>query len=135
MGLSLITRRARLALVRDAILDFGGGAVHVYGNTYPGQDVPSPDPPLFIRSLDAADLVLHPTDASMSLEVEGNVALSGTANWARFVDGAGTPVDDRSAGPPGSGAHLIVTDNALPPTANLYPGGVVTLAITFIEAL
>lgn len=124
-----------MALVRDAILAHGGGAVHVYGSAYPGQDVPSGYPPMFTRALDAADLVLHPTDASMQLDVEGNVALSGTPTWARFVDGAGTPVDDRSAGLPGSGAQVIVTDGETPPSSAMYPGGVVTVSITFVEDL
>lgn len=134
MGLSLTTRRARLALVRDAILANGGGAVHIYGNAYPGQDAESPEPPLMIRALSAADIPVHATDAYMSINVEANVALSGVPAWARFVDGAGTPVYDCSAGLPASGSVLIVTNGQPTPSSAMYPGGVVTLSIEFVEA-
>ena len=144
MGLSLVVRRARLLLVRDAILANAGGMLHIYGSTYPGQGAASAEPPLLIRTIgasdlvvhatDASDLVVHATDASMSLEVEGNVALSGLPTWARFVDGAGTPVYDCTAGAPGSGAALIVSNGEPVPSSALYPGGLATATITFVEA-
>lgn len=133
MGFPLAIRRAQLLDVRDRILASGGGAVHVYGSVYPGTEAPSADPPLVIRSLSAADLVMHATEAHMLIEVEANVALTGTPTWARFVDGTGATVYDASAGLPGSGAQLIVSDGQEPPGAAMYPGGVVTMSIEFVR--
>lgn len=134
MGLSLAVRRAKLSLVRDAMLANGGGALHLYGGVYPGQGAASAEPPLLIRSLSAGDVPMHATDAYMSINVEANVALSGIPTWARFVDGVGTPVYDCSAGLPGSGAVLSVSDGQPAPSAAMYPGGVVTLSIELVEA-
>lgn len=134
MGLSLAVRRARLLLLRDAILASSGGALHIYGSTYPGLGAASAEPPLMIRTIGASDLVVHATDASMVLEVEGNVALSGLPAWARFVDGVGTQVFDCTAGAPGSGAALIVSNGEPVPSSALYPGGLATATIAFVEA-
>jgi hypothetical protein len=60
--------------------------------------------------------------------VVGNAALSGLVGWARFVDGAGTAVYDAPAGVPGSGQPVIVTDNKLPASTQLFAGGEVQLA-------
>ena len=133
MGFPLYIRRAQLLDVRDRILASGGGAVHVYGSVYPGTEAPSADAPLLIRSLSASDLVMHATEAHMALNAEANVALTGTPTWARFVDGAGATVYDASAGLPGSGAQLIVSDGQEPPGAAMYPGGVVTMSIEFVR--
>jgi hypothetical protein len=134
MGLSLAVRRARLLLVRDAILAHSGGALQIYGSVYPGQGAASAEPPLMIRTIGSGDLVVHATEASMTLSVEGNVALSGLPNWARFVDGESTPVHDCTAGAPGSGAALIVSNGEPVPSSALYPGGIATATIAFVEA-
>ena len=69
--------------------------------------------------------------ASMSLvEVVGNAALSGQPTWARFVDGAGTGVLDRTVGPPGSGAQMILTDGQPVPSTQMYTGGEITVNYT-----
>lgn len=132
MGFPLYIRRAQLLDVLARILAEGGGALHVYGSVYPGPEAESADPPLMIRSLTASDFAVHATDAYMLLSAEGNVSLSGTPTWARFVDGSGNTVYDTSAGLPGSGAQLIVSDGQTPPGAAMYPGGVVTLSIEFV---
>lgn len=133
MGYPLYIRRAQVLDIRDRILASGGGAVHVYGSVYPGTEEDSADAPLVIRSLAASDLVMHATDAYMLIEVEANVAVSGMATWARFVDGTGATIYDASAGLPGSGAQLIVSDGQDPPGAAMYPGGVVTMSIEFVR--
>ena len=50
-----------------------------------------------------------------------------------MVDGAGVAVYDCTAGPPGSGAELIVTDGNVPPSAQMYTGGEVTATHTITE--
>lgn len=134
MALPLHILRDRLLDIRDRILASSGGAVHIFGNTYPGVESDSADPPLVIRALGESDLVVHATAALMTIDVEANAALSGTPTWARFVDGTGATVYDCSAGLPGSGAQLIVSDGQVPPGANIYPGGVLTLSIELLEA-
>jgi hypothetical protein len=129
----LAIRRARLLDFRDRILASGGGALHIYGNVYPGVENASPDAPLVIRALAASDLVMHPTDALLTFAGDANAALSGSPAWARFVDGAGATVFDCAAGLPASGAPLVVSDGQTPPGANFYPGGVVTFSIEFVE--
>jgi hypothetical protein len=133
MPFPIAIRRARLLDVRSRILTGGNGALHIYGNVYPGVENASPDAPLVIRSLASADLVVHPTDALLTFAGEANAALAGSPTWARFVDGSGATVLDCSAGLPGSGAHLVVSDGQIPPGANFYPGGVVTFSVEFVE--
>jgi hypothetical protein len=133
MGFPLHIRRDRLADFRDRVLASGGGAVHVFGSAYPGADAASASAPLVIRSVGASDLVMHATDAYMSLNVEANVSVAGAPTWARFVDGSGDTVYDCEAGLPGSGKPLIASDGQVPPAAQLYPGGVLTLTIEFVE--
>lgn len=133
MALPLHILRARLLDIRDRILASGGGALHIFGNVYPGVESASAEPPLVIRALGESDLVVHATAALMTINAEANAALTGTPSWARFVDGAGDTVYDCSAGLPGSGAQLIVSDGQDPPAANIYPGGVLTLVIEMVE--
>jgi hypothetical protein len=133
MGFPLAIRRDRLLDVRSRILAGGNGAVHIYGNVYPGVENASPDAPLVIRALAPADLVMHVTDALLTFAGDANAALAGTPTWARFVDGSGDTVLDCTAGLPGTGAQLVVSDGEVPPGATFYPGGVVTFAIEFVE--
>lgn len=133
MAFPLAIRRARLLDVRSRILANGGGAVHIYGNVYPGVENASPDAPLVIHALTSANLVMHPTDALLTFVGEANAALNGSPTWARFVDGAGSTVYDCTAGLPGSGAALIVSDGETPPGANFYVGGVVAFNSAFAE--
>lgn len=134
-ALSLHTRRARLLAVRSAIDANGGGALHLHGGTQvSGPDVAAPDAPLVIVALAATSFELHPTEASMSLvPAQGFAALAGVVTWGRYVDGTGDAVYDCTAGPPGSGAELIVTDGATPPTAKVYSGGEVNITHTLTE--
>lgn len=133
MSLALAVRRARLQVVADAIDAAGGGAVHLYGSTRPATGAPSGDAPLFIAAIEPGSFAMHATEASMTLSVEGNVAVAGVPLWARFVDGAGSAVLDESAGLPGSGAPVIVTDQQPTPSAQLWVGGLVTVSWTVSE--
>lgn len=135
MSLSLHTRRARLLAVRSAVDAAGGGALHLHGGTQPsGPEVAAPDAPLVIVVLAATSFELHATAASMSLvPAQGFAALGGVVTWGRYVDGTGASVYDCAAGLPGSGAELIITDGATPPTAQVYSGGEVNVTHTIIE--
>jgi len=70
----------------------------------------------------AGNVLASPETKGQHIRVEGTV-----------IDGAGTPVYDCTAGPPGSGAELIVTDGAVVPTAQVYTGGEVNVTHTITE--
>lgn len=135
MSLALATRRRRLLTVRDDIDAHGGGALHIHG----GAQASNPEEaaagsPLAIIALDVPSMSLHATDAQLVLSATvGYAALSGVPTWARFVDGNGTPVFDCTAGLPGSGATLIVTDGKVPAGNTIYVGGEITATATFTE--
>lgn len=134
MSLSLATRRARLLAVRSQIDADGGGALHLHGGTMANSpETPPAAAPLVIVALDPVSFSLHPTDAQMDLVAQGFAALSGQITWGRYVDGAGNPVYDCTAGPPGSGARLIVTDGAPVPTAQVFTGGEVNVTHTITD--
>lgn len=135
MSLSLATRRARLLTVRDRVDANGGGALHLHGGTMADSpETPPAAAPLVIVVLDLVSFAMHATDAQMDLvPVQGFAALSGQITWGRYVDGAGNPVYDCTAGPPGSGAELIVTNGAAVPTAQVFTGGEVNATHTIIE--
>jgi hypothetical protein len=135
VSLSLATRRARLLAVRDQIDANGGGALHLHGgNMAASPETPPAAAPLVIVALDPVSFALHATNALMELvPAQGFAALSGQITWARYVDGGGNPVYDCTAGPPGSGAELIVTDGATPPTAQVFTGGEVNVTHTISE--
>jgi hypothetical protein len=135
MSLSVAARRARLLAVRDAIDAAGGGAVHLYGGTQAGApEEPASTAPLAIIALAVPSMSLHATLAQMVLPATvGYAALSGVPTWARFVNGDGLPVLDCSAGLPGSGAVLTVTDGKVPAGSTLYVGGEITVSMTFVE--
>lgn len=135
MSLSLATRRARLLTVRDLIDANGGGALHLHGGSMVASpETPPATDPLVIVALDPVSFAMHPTAAQIDLvPAQGFAALPGQITWGRYVDGAGNPVYDCTAGPPGSGAELIVTDGATPPTAQVFTGGEVNVTHTFTE--
>lgn len=136
MSLSLDTRRSRLLAVRADIDAAGGGALHLHGGTLAASpETPPAAPPLVIVALAPVSFALHETAAEMALQpAQGFAALSGQITWARYVSGTGAPVYDCTAGPPGSGAELIVTDGATVPTAQVYTGGEVNVSHTVVEA-
>lgn len=126
MSLALPTLRRRLLVVRDDIDAAGGGAVEIHAD--------GGGPPLAIIALPVPCMSVHATDAQMALSaVVGYVALGGVPTWARFVDGDGVEVFLCSAGLPGSGAQLIVTDGKPTPSHTLYVGGEITLSGEFTE--
>jgi hypothetical protein len=133
MSLSLAVRRARLAALASAIDAEGGGALHMYGSARPPMGGASAEPPLLIAALGLPAFEVHATDASMSFELEVNVAVSGQPVWARFVNGAGVAVMDLSVGLPGSGAQVIVSNGQPVPSAMMYPGGLVTVTCLITE--
>lgn len=132
MTAALATRRAHLVLERDLIDAAGGGALWLL----PGAMAASPeDPPasapLAIIALPVPSFDLDVALAQMTLVAQGHAALSGYATWARFVDGAGNAVRDCSAGLPGSGAQVIVTDGKPTPSNLFWVGGEVNVTATF----
>ena len=132
MSASLATRRAHLLAERAQIDANGGGALWLLAGTMPAQPEDLPlQPPLAIITLADPSFDMDPVAAAMTLVAVGNVAVAGQPTWARFVDGAGNPVRDITAGPPGSGAQAIVTDGKSPPSAALFVGGEVTVTATF----
>lgn len=135
MSLSLAARRARLVAVRTLIDAGGGGAVQFYdGSMVDNPETAAPGAPLAIVALAEVSFELHATAAQMDLiPAVGHAALPGQATWARYVDGAGVAVYDCAAGPPGSGAEIIVTNGATPPSAVMYTGGEITVTHTATE--
>jgi hypothetical protein len=135
MSLSLATRRDRLLAVRARIDAGDGGAVQLYDDAMADSpEAAATVSPVAIIALAAVSFDLHATDAQMDLvPAVGFAARAGLPTWARFVDGAGAGVYICTAGPPGSGAVLIVTDDADPPTAQLYTGGQVTVTASVTE--
>lgn len=132
MSASIATRRAYLLAERDLIDAAGGGALHLYGGTMePSPETAASSAPLVIVALPVPSFALHATLPQMTTAAQGYAALAGQITWARFVDGAGTPVRDCTAGPPGSGAQVIVTDGKTPPTSLVYTGGEVNVTATF----
>lgn len=134
MSLNLAVRRARLLAVRDAILAHGDGAVwYLDGVIAPSPDAAISATPLAILVLTSGSFTLHPTAAEMLIESLGNASSSGQPTWVRFVDALGAGVLDRTAGPPGSGAQVIVTDDQDPPTAQIWTGGEIDFSHTLTD--
>ncbi|OGB19435.1 MAG: hypothetical protein A2W72_24270 [Burkholderiales bacterium RIFCSPLOWO2_12_67_14] len=133
MSLTLAVRRAKLLAIRDHIDAGGGGAVHIFGSTRPATGEPSAEPPLLIGAFGPVSFALHATYAILTCTLEANVAVSGLPVWARFVDGAGVAVMDMSAGLPGSGAQVIVSDGQPVPSMQMYVGGLVTINCSLME--
>lgn len=133
MSASLAARRAHLLLDRDLIDAEGGGSLLLLGT--PMAAAPEDDPasaPLVTVPLSAPSFSVHATDASMVLvPAQGFASASGVVTWARFVNGAGVAVRDCPAGPPGSGAAVIVDDGQAEPSAQVYTGGEVNVTATF----
>lgn len=135
MSLALATRRARLLAVRDAIDAAGGGALQLHGGTMAASpETAAAGAPLVIVALAAVSFELHATAAQMNLvPAQGFAAAAGQITWARYVDGAGFAVYDCTAGPPGSGAQLLVSNGATVPTAQVFAGGQVDVTHTIVE--
>lgn len=133
MSASQAARRAHLLAERALIDAGGGGALLLYpGTMEPNPETPASAAPLAIVALAPVSFDLHATLAEMTLvPAQGFAAVSGQPTWARFVDGAGTPVRDCTAGPPGSGAQVIVTDGKPVPSSQMYVGGEVNVTSTF----
>ncbi|MDZ4282825.1 MAG: hypothetical protein U1C04_18925 [Hydrogenophaga sp.] len=135
MSLSLAARRARLVAFRTVLDLAGAGSLHLFG----GVIVASPETPpdgvaLVIVPLAEVSCEVDPVQAEMTLvPAQGFASSSGLITWARFMDANGDAVYDTTAGPPGSGAQVIVTDGADPPTANVFVGGEVNVTATFSE--
>lgn len=134
MSLSLATYRARLLQVRDAILANDGGFIYYLNGAM--ADSPSDAlvvTPLAILPLDIDSFTLHATLAELLIETTGNAATSGEPTWIRFADGDGVGILDLTAGPPGSGANVILTDEADPPTALIWTGGEITFSYLLVD--
>lgn len=131
MTAALATRRAHLVLERDLIDAAGGGALWLLpGAMAASPEEPPASAPLAIIALPVPSFTLDAALAQMTLVAQGHAALSGYATWARFVDGAGNAVRDCSAGLPGSGAQVIVTDGKPTPSNLFWVGGEVNVTAT-----
>jgi len=134
MGLILSTLRARLLAVRSQIDAAGGGALQLHTGDMADSPEDAAAAPLAIIALASTSFALHATAAEMALvPAQGFAALSGVVTWGRYVDGVGNAVYDCTAGPPGSGAELIVSDGATVPTAQVYVGGEINVTHTLTE--
>ncbi len=134
MSLSLAARRARLVTVRDLILASDGGSLLLLDGPMASNPGEAPSgSPLAIIALDVESFALHETLDILLLSVVGNAATSGQPTWGRFVDGDGVGVYDVTAGPPGSGAQAIVSDDDNPTSAQIWTGGQLTVTGTFAE--
>lgn len=132
MSASLATRRAHLAVERDLIDAGGGGSLWLLsGDMAASPEYPPADAPLAVIALPVPSFELDASLAQMTMTAQGHAAASGYATWARFVDGAGNAVRDCSAGLPGSGAQVIVTDGKPVPGNLFWVGGEVNVAATF----
>lgn len=132
MSLSLAARRAELLTVRGLIDAGGGGALWLFTDASmpPSPESAAGAAPSAVVPLGLVSFELHETEASMTCSAVGNASSSGQVTWARFVDGLGVGVLDRTAGPPGSGAQIIVSDGAAVPTAQIWAGGELTVSHT-----
>lgn len=132
MSFGLATRRSNLLHTRGLIDAEGGGAALFFNTTMPADA--SADPggsPLAIVALEEVSCVLDDTLAVMGIvPVVGNAAAAGIPTWCRIVDGAGVGIGDFTAGPPGSGAVVIVVNGEDPPTAQMFTGGEITVTGT-----
>lgn len=136
MSLSIAARRARLLALRDLIDAGGGGQLQLYGNAMVASpETPAGAAPLAVVDLEAVSFALDDEGlpAMYLFEVVGNASSSGYVTWGRFVDGTGVAVVDAAAGPPGSGAPILVSDGAPVPTAQVYTGGELTINATISE--
>lgn len=135
MSLSLAARRARLLALRALIDAEGGGALWLLGGSMaPNPETPPATAPLAIIALATVSFEMHATAAQMDLvQAVGHAASAGQPTWARYVDGASGGVYDCTAGPPGSGAEIIVTDGQEPPSSQMYTGGEITATHTITE--
>ena len=132
MSLSLATRRSLLLEIRGRIDADGGGALWIF------VDEPMPaspesatvGTPAAVIPLGAVSFGRHATLAEMTCTAVGNATLGGIVTFGRFVDGSGVGVLDRTAGPPGAGAQLIVSDLQDPPTARVWSGGELSVTHT-----
>lgn len=132
MSLGLSARRSVLLHIRSLIDEAGGGSFMLFNTTMASDpaDAPGGDP-LAIVAAEEVSCVMDETLAIMTIApVVGNAALSGTPTWCRIANGAGVGVADFTAGPPGSGAVVIVTNEEDPPTAQLFTGGELTISGT-----
>lgn len=106
----------------------GDAAIRVYGGTRPASvnDVPGTD--LLVQVLlqnpagavSAGALILIPADT-------GQIAITGTATWARVVNQNGDTAFDMDAGLTGSGAECVLTE------VDLYAGGLVSVVSAVLQ--
>lgn len=132
MSLALRTRRNWLLALRADIDGAGGGALWLLDGSMADNPETAPSAsPVAIIALAPVSFEMHSTAVQMDLvPAVGHAARAGQPTWGRYVDGDGVAVYDCPAGPPGSGAELIVTDGQEPPSAQMYTGGEITVTHT-----
>lgn len=135
MSLATDVRRGRQIYLRDRILAGDGGVLWLMDGVIANNPGEAPSgAPLAIIAVGLSNFEQHPTLAQMTLSAVGNAATSGQPTWARFVDGNGAGIWDLTAGPPGSGAAVIVSNVENPSSAQIWTGGELTVSGTFLEA-
>lgn len=134
MSLSLAARRARLLVVRDAIISTGTGALWLIdGAMASSPEAAASGNVLAVIELTAAEFTVHATDAELVVSAVGHAMASGQPTWGRYVDGNGDGVLDQTVGQPGSGAQIIITDGQPVPSSQVWVGGEITLTHTMTE--
>ena len=101
-------------------MDQGGGnaGIAIYAGPRPEAGAAAADPPLVTIALAKPAGVLTDVLTLSPATPEGEmIAVSGTAAWARFYNGAGAWVMDADCGPEGSSAEVKL------PSLTLYAGG------------
>lgn len=104
-------------------LDTGAGnaRIRIYGGTRPASGAATAEPMLVEIALDKPCGVVSSNALTLASSDEPLVANSGTATWARIVNGNGDFALDCDAGGAGSGAEIIVSDPVM------FVGGSVVL--------
>ena len=125
--LGLQAARDVLTLVRDRLN--AGGAWQLFAGT--PADTEASATPLATVPIEPNTAALHATLARLQLApVVGYASASGVPAWARAVDSAGRTVLQTSAGAPGSGAGVIVSDGSTSAAVTLFVGGELTVSAT-----
>lgn len=134
IALNPAVRDAMLQVVADAI-DAGSpspGLIRIYDGTAPdppGSDVTTQTLLAELTCSIPCGTVANGVLTLAAIAEEDNAPATGTASWARIVDGAGAWVADLDVGVAGSGAAIVL--NAV----EIYQGGIVRITQATLSAV
>lgn len=133
MSLGLSMRRFLLGGLRDRLSASGDPYLEIYtGTIAPDAESAPGSSPILVATFAAPAFALDPVLAEMVASGLGYGLTSGLPTWARLVAGDGVPVDVYTAGLPGSGAQVTITDNKPVPSNHVYIGGELTVSLTLV---